>query len=375
MRRLAWLLAALLLSSCALAAPSPTPGPSASPPSGATATPLQPRPSQVSLASASPGLAGRVPSPAASVPMASAAPRGLFPGGLLIADRGNGRLLIVNGAKRIVWRFPVAGGLPSGQAFSADDAFLSPDGRTITANEEDHQVVVRIDVATRRIIWEYGHYDRPGAAPGYLNTPDDAYPLANGDIVVADIRNCRVIELAPDKRIVRQWGRTGVCTSHPPFSYASPNGDTPLPDGGLLITEIGGSRVVRLDAAGHVVFNIHVPVTYPSDAQLDAHGNVVVSDYANPGAVVAVTPTGNLLWRYAPRAGAGRLDHPSLAIPLPDGTIVLNDDFRHRVLLLDPRTGRILWQYGRTDVAGAGAGRLSTPDGLDPVPGGTVPRL
>ena len=228
-------------------------------------------------------------------------PAGPFPGGLLIADRGNDRLIVVDNGGHIVWRFPIAGSLPRGQSFSADDAFIAPDGRTITANDEDLEVVLRIDIATRRVIWEYGHYGVAGSAPGYLNTPDDAYPLANGDVLVADIGNCRVIEIAPDQRIVRQWGRTGVCVDHPPQTYGAPNGDTPLPDGGLLITEIHGPRVVRLDAAGHVVFSVRVPVAYPSDAQLDAQGNVVVCDYSNPGAVVAVTPQGTLLWRYGPR--------------------------------------------------------------------------
>jgi hypothetical protein len=308
---------------------------------------------------------------------ASPAPisHGAFAGDLLIADRGNDRLLIVNSQEQILWRFPVAGSLPAGQGFSADDAFLSPDGRTIMASEELHQVLVRIDIATKRITWQYGHYGRTGAAAGFLNTPDDAYPLANGNVTVADIKNCRILEIAPDKRIVRTWGHVGVCRDAPPFSYDEPNGDTPLADGGILITEIRGSRVVRLDAAGKVVFDIHVPTRYPSDAQLDPHGNVVVADYSNPGAVVAVSPTGHLLWRYGPASGPGRLDHPSLAVPLADGTIVLNDDFRNRVILLNPKTGRILWQYGRTGVAGRGPGRLNIPDGVNLIPPGAIQGL
>ena len=141
----------------------------------------------------------------------------------------------------------------------------------------------------------------------------------------------------------------------------------------MLITEIVGSRVVRLDAAGKVVFDIHVPAVYPSDAQLDAHGNVVVADYTNPGAVLSVSPQGILLWRYGPNSGPGRLDHPSLAVPRPDGTVVLNDDFRHRVLLIDPSTKRILWQYGVTDVRGTGSNHLYIPDGLDQLPAGLIP--
>jgi hypothetical protein len=40
--------------------------------------------------------------------------------------------------------------------------------------------VVLIDPATSRIVWQYGHTDQPGTAPGYLNTPDgmDFLPLA-----------------------------------------------------------------------------------------------------------------------------------------------------------------------------------------------------
>ncbi len=323
---------------------------------------------------------GPTPAPTTSAPSSGAplpAPitHGAFAGDLLIADRGNDRILIVNSQKKILWRFPGTGSLPPGQGFSADDAFLSPDGKTILASEEMHQVLARIDIATRRITWQYGHYGRTGAAAGFLNTPDDAYPLANGNVTVADIRNCRVIEIAPDKHIVRTWGQTGVCRDAPPFSYNEPNGDTPLPDGGILITEIRGSRVVRLDASGRVKYDIHVPVLYPSDAQLDPHGNIVVADYSNPGAVVSVSSTGRLLWRYGPASGAGRLDHPSLADPLADGTIILNDDLRDRVILLNPKTGRILWQYGSTGSAGRGADRLHIPDGVNLIPPGVIQGL
>ena len=300
---------------------------------------------------------------------------GAFAGDLLIADRGNNRLLIVNSQSQVLWRFPVAGSLATGQGFSADDAFLSPDGRTILASEEMHQVLVRIDIASQRITWQFGHYGRTGAGAGFLNTPDDAYPLANGNVTVADIKNCRILEIAPNKQIVRTLGQPGVCRDNPPFSYNEPNGDTPLPDGGMLITEIGGSRVVRLDAAGRVRYDIHVPVLYPSDAQLDAHGNVVVADYSNPGAVVAVSPTGHLLWRYGPTTGPGRLDHPSLAVPLADGSIVLNDDLRDRVIIINPLTGRVLWQYGRTGIAGRGADRLFIPDGVNLIPPGAIQGL
>jgi outer membrane protein assembly factor BamB len=304
-----------------------------------------------------------VPAPPAGSP---------FPGGVLVADRANGRILAISNSGQVLWRFPSSpSAIPAGQTFTADDAFLSPDGKTIVANDEFHEMIDRIDIATGRIVWQYGKYGRPGSGTGQLHTPDDAYPLANGDIVVADIMNCRIIEIAPDKSIVRQWGKTGDCRHRAGVTFGLPNGDTPLPDGGMLVTEIKGSRVVRLAADGHVVFDIHVPVAYPSDAQLDANGNIVVADFSTYGQVVSVDPTGKVLWTYAPRSGPGALNHPSLATPMANGLVSVNDDFRHRVIVFDPATGRIVWQFGHTDRHGTASGYLNTPDGHQPLPPGT----
>ncbi len=322
--------------------------------------------------SGSPTLTG---SPAASPAGGTGAASGPFPGGVLVADRGNGRILILDNSAKILWRFPILGSLPAGQQFSADDAFITPDLKRIVANDEFHNVVDIIDIATHRIVWQYGQYGVAGSGPGQLHTPDDAYPLPNGDITVADIFNCRILEIAPDKHIVHTWGRNGACSNNPPNALNEPNGDTPLPDGGILITDIVGSRVIRLAPDGHVVFNIHVPVAYPSDAQLDPQGNVVVADFSTMGQVVAVNPTsGKVVWRWAPRSGPGRLNHPSLATPLANGLVSINDDFRHRLIVVDPKTGKVVWQYGHADVPGRSAGYLNTPDGHEPLPAGfTLP--
>ena len=55
-------------------------------------------------------------------------------------------------------------------------------------------------------------------------------------------------------------------------------------------------------------------------------------------------------------------------MPLPNGTVILNDDFRHRVIVIDPATKKIVWQYGHTDVNGRSNGYLFTPDGIDVIP-------
>jgi hypothetical protein len=64
-------------------------------------------------------------------------------------------------------------------------------------------------------------------------------------------------------------------------------------------------------------------------------------------------------------SGEGMLDHPSLAMELPNGDVVLNDDRRHRVLVIDRASKAIIWQYGVTDRPGHAPGYLFYPDGLD----------
>jgi hypothetical protein len=42
-----------------------------------------------------------------------------------------------------------------------------------------------------------------------------------------------------------------------------------------------------------------------------------------------------------------------------------NDDYRDRMVAVDPTTQALVWQYGVTDMPGTGPGFLNTPDGFD----------
>ena len=291
-----------------------------------------------------------------------------LPGAILIADRGNNRILLVNPAHAVLWHFPRRQDLAKGVRLRFnDDTFVGRQGRVIVANEEEAHTIVQIDIRTHRRIHLYGVPGVRGSSPGLLNTPDDAYPLPDGSIVVADAYNCRIIWVRA-RRIIRQIGTTGVCRHDPPRTLGAVNGDTPLLGGGILVSEIPGHWIDEFGADGALRWAAQAPVRYPSDPQPLTAGRVLLADYSNPGQVVIMDHTGRALWLYAPRSGPGRLDHPSLALMLPGALIAVNDDFRHRVVVIDMRTQRIVWQYGHTDVAGFGPGYLNTPDGMDFVP-------
>ena len=290
----------------------------------------------------------------------------VLPGDVLIADHHNNRLLIIDPQGRIRWQFPRPGDLPPGQTFAQpDDAFFSPDGKDIIATQEDDQVISVISLAASRIIYRYGTPGVPGAGPDHLSNPDDAMLTPAGAIVSADIKNCRIVIITPPAHtLTRVIGQTtSACEHDPPRRLGSPNGAFPMTSGHYLITEINGDWADEMTLGGTVAWSANPPgVLYPSDTNEVYPGRYLTADYSDPGQIVEFTSAGRLLWRM------GGFNQPSLALPLPDGDILLNDDFNHRVCVVDPATSRIVWQYGHTGVAGQAPGYLSDPDGVDLVP-------
>ncbi len=289
-----------------------------------------------------------------------------FVGDLLIADRGNNRLLLVDVHKHVLWSYPAPGRpAPPGGFYFPDDAFFVHHGTAIVSNEEDNNAIVEIAYPSGRLLWSYGHPHVAGSAPGYLNQPDDAFLLRDGSVTVADAKNCRILFISPQGRPQGQLGSTGSCVHSPPRSIGYPNGDTPLSDGNLLISEINGSWITEMTPQGSLVWTLHLPISYPSDPQQLGPDRYLVADYARPGAIYEFDRTGRIYWSYHFSSGHGLLDHPSLAERLPSGDIAVNDDYRHRVVIIDPHTKQIVWEYGVDDTPGTSPGYLNTPDGFD----------
>jgi len=294
----------------------------------------------------------------------------VLPGPVLIADRDNNRLLEVSPTGTIMWRFPAPGDLQRGQTFKLpDDAFFSPDGSRVIVTQEDEFAISVVDPASGRIVYRYGHPGVPGAEPGYLHNPDDALLMASGDILTADIKNCRVLVIRPPAHApLHQLGQTGNCEHRLGSTYGSPNGAFPTASGGTAITEINGDWLDILGPDGQPLLDTHPPgFSYPSDTNEVRPGLFLSADYVNPGAIETFTSEGRLQWRYAP-TGPDALNQPSLALPLPNGDVLANDDKNQRVIVIDPHTNRVVWQYGHTGVAGSRAGLLSNPDGVDLAP-------
>ncbi|MDE3101840.1 MAG: PQQ-binding-like beta-propeller repeat protein [Chloroflexota bacterium] len=350
----AWAIAfSLAFGACAPAGPPArtTAGPAGTP-SGAAARSAPPSaPASASAPPRLPALPGADaarPSPGKGIP---------FVGHLLIADRGNARIVEIDPAGNETWAFPAKGEVVPPHFGPWDDAFYAPDRAQVIANAEDDQVVIAIDVATARITWHAGIPGvREKGAAGF-DTPDDAVPALDGTIHVADIRNCRIVHLSGSGEYLGALG-SGICRHDPPRSFGSPNGAFPTPDGGLVVTEINGSWVDWLRPDGTLDRAVRTPAAYPSDALPYPDGSVLLTDYSRPGQVIRIAKDGSVRWRYRPK-GTRALDHPSIALPLAQDRVAVCDDHGGRVIIVDPATDEVVREY--TTVGGV---RLRLPDGL-----------
>jgi N-acetylneuraminic acid mutarotase len=313
-----------------------------------------------------PGQAVVVARLTSAIPTAAASGAPPFTGQMLIADRGNNRLLLVTADKKVQWIFPsLLHPAPPQGFYFPDDAFFTKHGTGIITNEEDQNTILEIAFPSGQVIGSYGHPNQPGSSAGYLNQPDDAYLLPDGKITVADAKNCRILFLNPDFTYLSAIGHTGRCQHDIPNDVAYPNGDTPLQDGNFLVSEIDGSYIDEVTMSGQVVWSVKLPLAYVSDPQQLGPDLYLVADYTRPGGIYEFTREGQIVWSYTVGSGEGMLDHPSLAERLPSGVICANDDYRDRVVCINPTTKQIVWQYGDTDTPGTAPGMLKIPDGFD----------
>jgi hypothetical protein len=286
---------------------------------------------------------------------------------IMIADRRNNRLIEIAPDKSIVWEFPS----PSLAVYRGnEDVNFSADGSQLAVSEEDNFDLHIVDYRQKALTYTYGTPDTRGNGKNLLNYPDDAHLLADGKLITADIRNCRILIIDPKtSEVVTQWGSTGQCKHNPPHTLAHANGATPLENGDILVTEITDAWISRITREGKVLWSVKAPnVRYPSDAFPTVDGKqVIVADFWKPGRVVIFDPaTRKVTWEYFYKDGDKALDHSSIARELPDtGDILIVDDLNDRVMVVDRKTKEIIWQYGEKNKKGHTPGLLNYPDGFD----------
>ncbi len=274
---------------------------------------------------------------------------------IYICDSKNNRIIEVNPQKKIIWQMT---GIQD-----PDDVQVYTKNRLIV-NQENYSRVIEINTKTKQIVWSYGHLGTHGYTAGYLGKYlDDSFKLPNGNTLITDAGNMRVIEVNKAGQIVWQYGHTGVVSTKPGY-LAAPDDAMPLPGQSVLITDVANHSAIDVSLKTQAInWIVNIPEFYPSDAVTLPNGNILSTDWVNPGKIQVITKAGKAIWTYQPQ-GANTLNHPSSAQLLPNGNYLIVDDHNDRVFVLNPKTKKIVWQYGITGQAGIGPNMLNDPSGV-----------
>jgi hypothetical protein len=290
---------------------------------------------------------------------------GLFnaPGNILITDQFNNRVIEVTRAGQLVWQF--GSGDPNdctpgpGSVIAPNDAERLADGMTLiagtgTASCPDNRVLIVNQAG--RIVFQFGRAGVAGGGPRMLNTPVFAIEDANGNVLITDQGNNRVILVDRDKNLLWSYGpRSGT------GALNSPNSAELLRNGQVLIADENNNRVIEISPTGRIIETISQGLNTVAFASRLPNGDTLIADAGN-NRVVEFDPAGNMVFQYftntAPDSNLN--PNPTGAIRLRNGRTLIADQFNDRVIEVTS-AGVITFQYGQTNVVGNGPNQLNAP--------------
>ncbi len=299
------------------------------------------------------------------------------PGNILIADQFNNRVLEVNPqTHEIIFQFGDGSSIAGPTSVVAPNDFQrvgelnlvggtgAPPGSEPTCPNgcPDNRVMLISNIG--HIVWQYGHAGVTGSGFNQLNTPVQNTYLPNGDILITDQGNQRVIEVNRAKQIVWQQGITGVSGSL--YNHLNnPNSAELLDNGHILIPDENNNRVIEVDRFHRIVWHYGSPTSPKLSGAAFASrlpsGNTLITD-SNNNRILEVTPAGQVVWQYVTNTRTGSVAQPlpTRAVRLKDGNTLISDQFNHQVIEVDP-LGNIVFSQGQIGVAGTGFNELNAP--------------
>lgn len=226
------------------------------------------------------------------------------------------RVLLVDRSGNIFWQYGQAGvaGSDANQLNTPACATFLPYGHILICDQGNHRVI-EVSMVTKTIVWQYGTTGTSGTGRDHLCRPSSAQLLDNGNILIADAGNNRVIEVSRGHKTVWRCGDSGADESlnGPSFACRLENGNT-------LITDSGNNRILELNRRGDTVMEF---VTSQQSGSV-----------ADPLATRAV-----------------RLDN---------GHTLISDQFNHQVIEIDSDS-KVVFTQGSMGAAGNGSNQLNGP--------------
>jgi outer membrane protein assembly factor BamB len=330
-------------------------------------------PAPKDLSSPAPVDMATTPADLATAPDLAQSPAQVLGGNLLIADQFNNRVIELTPTGTIAWTFgdgmnkpgPTSVVAPNDAERVGDKTLISGTGAPQNAEPgcsgmngcPDNRVLLVDKMG--KIVWSYG-------AMGELNTPVCARLLASGNVLITDQGNQRVIEVQQSPvKVVWQYGTTGM-TGAGPNQLSNPNSAERLANGNTLIADENNNRVIEVDSAGKLQWQYGSPMDMTTlngaaYASRLPNGNTLITD-SNNNRIVEVSAAKAVVWSFVTsgRPGSAMTPNPTRAVRLANGNTLISDQNNHQVLAVDGK-GSVLFAYGTINMAGSGPGLLNAP--------------
>jgi hypothetical protein len=290
------------------------------------------------------------------------------PGNILITDQFNNRVIEIDQAGHIVWQFghgpqdttaaSIVGtndaervgdftlmsgtGIPAGVTPNCPSGCV--DNRVILVNEE------------KKIVWQYGQFGVTGFGPNQLNTPVQNTFLPNGNVLITDQGNERIIEVrVSDKAIVWQYGINGVIGIGP-NQLNNPNSAELLPNGHILISDENNNRAIEVThttpSAIVATFTVQGTASGVAFASRLHNGHTLITD-SNNSRIVEVDANDKAIWEFFTntRPGSNPSPLPTRAVRLANGNTLISDQFNDQVIEVN-HAKAIVASYGMINTPG-----------------------
>ncbi len=265
---------------------------------------------------------------------------------VLAADRGTGKLAIVNAKGEVEWEFA--------NKHDVHDLHLLPNGNILTHTSNTNVVEIS---PKKEIVWKYEAKPKEGYK-GRIEI--HAFQrLADGNTMVAESGNSRIVEVNAKGEIVKAVPLT--------VKKSDAHRDTrmvrKLDNGHYLVCHEGEGRVREYDGAGKIVWeyaldlggrprsNGHGPEGHGVEvfgAIRLANGNTLIAG-GNNNRVIEVNPKQEIVWQ------VGQKDLPGITLAwvttlhaLPNGNIVIGNCHAGEAnpqLIEVTREKKVVWTY------------------------------
>lgn len=205
----------------------------------------------------------------------------IIPFPIALIDKGENCILIVNREGDIVWIY----------GKNKDEKLIKPNSVEITENKtvliSDQNEVIEVDIKTNDKTLVYECLSK------------SATRLGNGNTLITDQKNSKVIEVTPDKKIIWEY--------HEKDRKLSAYHAMRLDNGNTLITSCVGHYVKEIDKNNKILWSFGEPtksgsdskhLSYPEHACRLKNGNTLISDTKN-SRILEISNSGKVVLNYS----------------------------------------------------------------------------